>query len=112
MADHSQTPPKRRRPWPGVLLAVLGSGLITVALAIPMALVLALLFWQLTANVVMVAFVQEMRWYGPGVFETGGDLWWWVLGLGAAGGALLAWGAALLAKAGTPWRPWWRRRAA
>ncbi|MGQ0465960.1 MAG: hypothetical protein ACT4QG_11630 [Sporichthyaceae bacterium] len=110
MSDHSQPTP--RRPWFGLVLAILGSGLATLAIGLVLALVMALLFWQLMANVVMVAFKQDLHWYGPGVYTAGGELWWWVFGFGAAGAVFLASGATILARAGTPWRPWRRGRGA
>jgi hypothetical protein len=93
-------------------LTVIGSVALAAATVIVLALVMAILFWQLLANVVMVAFVQEMRWYGDGIYTAGGDLWWWVFGISAAGVVVLAAGVAMLvrAEAEVP-RPWRRRPA-
>jgi hypothetical protein len=102
----------RKRPWAGGVLAAVGGVMVAVAVAIVGALVLALLFWQLMANVVMVIFVQELNWYGPSVYTAGGDLWWYVLGLAAVGGVGLAAGASMLERAGAPLRRPGRRRAA
>lgn len=94
-------------------LLILGSITMTTAVAIVLALVMALLFWQLMANVFAVAFVQELRWYGPSVYTAGGDLWWWVGSVGAAGAVVLGIGAYLMdrAEAEIP-RPFRRRRQA
>ena len=102
----------RKRPWAAVALVAVGGVLVAVAVSIVGALVLALLFWQLMANIVMVIFVQELNWYGPSVYTAGGDLWWYVLGLAAVGGAGLAAGASMLDRAGAPLRRPGRRRDA
>jgi hypothetical protein len=94
---------------------VVGSGLITVALAIAMGVVGGLLFWQLLANVVMCVFVQDFRWYGPGVFEAAEDLWQWVVWLGVAGAVICGIAGAMLSRTNTPFprpRPRPRRRPA
>ncbi len=83
-----------------------------VAIAIVGALVLALLFWQLLANIVLVAFKQDLHWYGASVYTAGGDLWWWVICFGAAGAVILAVGAWMLDKAGAPLKRPGRKRAA
>ena len=91
-----------RKPWAAIAVAVVGSGLVTVSLAIAMGVVLGLLFWQLLANMVMVVFVQELRWYGPGVFAAADDLWQWVLWLGVSGAVVCGIAGAMLARTGTP----------
>lgn len=92
----------QKRPIGGVILATLGGVMLAGAVAVVGALVLALLFWQLLANIVMVPFKQDLHWYGDSVYTAGGDLWWYVAGSGAVGAALLAAGASMLAKAGAP----------
>ncbi len=112
MSDLPNHPARKRRPFLAMALTVLGSIGLASATAIVLALVMAILFWQLMANVFMVAFVQELRWYGDGIYTAGGDLWWWVFGIAAAAGLVLAAGVAMLvrAEAEVP-RPWRRRRA-
>lgn len=73
---------------------------------------LALLFWQLLANIVMVPFNQDLHWYGDSVYTAGGDLWWYVFGFGAAGAVILTLGASMLARAGAPLKRPGRKRAA
>jgi hypothetical protein len=91
---------------------VIGSVLVAGAMAVVMALVMALLFWQLMANIVMVAFVQDLRWYGASVYTAGGDLWWYVGGIGLGGFALIGLGARWIDSAGAQVpKPWRRRRA-
>lgn len=104
--------PKKRRPILAMGLLILGSIAMSTTVAIVLALVLALLFWQLMANVFAVAFVQELRWYGPSVYTAGGDLWWWVTGVGIAGAVVTGLGVygMLRAEAEIP-RPFRRRRA-
>lgn len=103
----------RRKPWGGIAVAIVGSGLLTVALAIALGVVGGLLFWQLLANVFLCVFVQDIRWYGPGVWEAADDLWLWVLWLGLGGAVLTGIAGAMLARAGTPFpRPQRRRPAA
>lgn len=92
----------RPKPWAAIAVAVMGSGLLTVALAITMGVVGGLLFWQLLANVFMCVFVQDFRWYGPGIWEAADDLWQWVLWLGLGGALLSGIAAAMLARTGTP----------
>jgi hypothetical protein len=106
-------PPRRDRPpWGALAIFVVGSVLVAGAAAVAMALVMALLCWQLMANVVMVAFVQELRWYGPGVYTAGGDLWWYVTGVGIGGFAVMGLGVWWITAAGaTMPQPWRRRRA-
>jgi len=110
------SPPERqpapKRPWPAVALTAVGGVLLVVAVAIVGAFILALLFWQLMANIVMVAFVQDLRWYGPGVYTAGGDLWWYVFAIGAVGGVVFVAGMTMLDKAGAPLRRPGKRRPA
>jgi hypothetical protein len=95
--------PPGKKPWGALAVAIVGSGLITVALAMSMGVILGLLFWQMLANVVMVVFVQELRWYGPGIFEAAdGDLWQWVFGLGLGGTVLVGIAGMMLARTNTP----------
>ncbi|WP_019874574.1 hypothetical protein [Sporichthya polymorpha] len=103
-AEDSAPTPRKKRPWPAVVLAGIGGVLLAVAFAIVAALVLALLFWQLMANIVMVIFVQELEWYGPSVYTAGGNLWWYVVGIGAVGAAAFVAGMTMLDRAGTPLR--------
>jgi hypothetical protein len=109
-AEQQQPAPKKKRPWPAVVLVAAGAVMVCVALAIVGAFVLALLFWQLLANIVMVPFKQDLQWYGPGVYTAGGDLWWYVIGLGVVGIALFVPGATMLDKAGAPLRKPGKRR--
>ncbi len=104
--------PAKKRPFAALALTALGGVGMAVAFAIVAAFVLALLFWQLMANIVMVIFVQEMRWYGPGVYTAGGELWWYVFGIGAAGALLFVPGMVLLERAGTPLKRRGRTRPA
>ncbi|GAA0635700.1 hypothetical protein GCM10009547_44830 [Sporichthya brevicatena] len=104
--------PRKKRPWTAVLLAGIGGVLLSVAAAIVAATVLALLVWQLLANIVMVIFVQELEWYGPSVYTAGGNLWWYMLGIGAVGAATFFAGMTMLDRAGTPLRRPGRRRPA
>lgn len=104
--------PRPKRPWYAVTLAAVGGVLLAVAVAIVGALVLALLFWQLMANIVMVAFKQDLHWYGPGVYTAGGDLWWYVVAISAAGLVVFAAGTTMLTKAGAPLRRPGKRRPA
>jgi hypothetical protein len=95
-----------------VALAAVGGAMMSVAIAIVGAFVLALLFWQLMANVVMIAFKQELHWYGPGVYTAGGDLWWYVFAIAAVGIVLFVPGMTMLDKAGAPLRRPGKRRPA
>jgi hypothetical protein len=101
-----------RPPWGAVAIFVIGSVMVTGAAAVVMALILALLFWQLMANVVMVAFVQDLRWYGPSVYTSGGDLWWYTTGIGIGGLVVMGLGVWWIDSTGaTVPKPWRRRRA-
>jgi hypothetical protein len=101
-----------RPPWGALAVFVIGAVLVAGAVVVAMALVLALLFWQLITNVVMVAFVQELRWYGASIYTAGGDLWWYVSGLGVGGFVIMGLGVWWIDSAGAKVpQPWRRRRA-
>jgi hypothetical protein len=91
-------------------LFAVGSVLVAGAAVVVLALIMALLFWQLMANVVMVAFVQELRWYGPGVYTSGGDLWWYTGGIAVGGFLAMGVGAWWINRAGAKVPQPWRRR--
>jgi hypothetical protein len=103
---------RERPPWGALAIFVVGSVMVAGAAVVAMALVMALLVWQLMANVVMVAFVQELRWYGPGVYTAGGDLWWYTGGIGIGGFVIMGLGAWWMDSAGAQVpKPWRRGRA-
>ncbi|HVW33031.1 MAG TPA: hypothetical protein VHL53_10870, partial [Acidimicrobiia bacterium] len=78
---------------PPVIVMLVGALLIVAGFGAAMAMVVALLFFELIVNVFAAAFTQDLRWYGPALFDWGPGFTHLVLGLTAAGSALLVAGA-------------------
>ena len=72
---------------------LVGALLIVGGLGVAMAVVVALLLVQLFVNMFTVVFTQDLRWYGPGIFDADRGLWNWVLVATSAGSVLLVVGA-------------------
>jgi hypothetical protein len=105
-------PSSRPKPWFAIAVAVVGSIVVAIGFALAAGVTLGMLFWQLLANVVMVVFVQELRWYGPGILDASHELWQWVLWLGVCGAALMGLAGVLLTRSGTAFPRPHRRGAA
>ena len=48
---------------------LLGALVLAATLGVAVAIMLVLLIMQLFVNIITVAFTQELRWYGPGLFD-------------------------------------------
>ena len=72
---------------------VLGALLIAGGLGVAAVMVVAMLFFELLVNVFLVAFTQDLRWYGPGLLDVDPGLRNGVVAATAAGSVLLVAGA-------------------
>jgi hypothetical protein len=68
---------------------LLGALLIAGGIGVALVMAVAMLFFELIVNVFTVFFTQELRWYGPSLFDSDPGLRNWVIAATAGGSVLL-----------------------
>ena len=72
---------------------LLGALLIAGGVGVALVVAVGMLFFELIINVFTIVFTQDLRWYGPSLFDADPGLRNWVIAATAGGSLLLVAGA-------------------